>query len=868
MKRALKAFATGFGIGLAFVFAALLVLSYRYRDRLALLVMQKINENIKTRVEVKQVRFTVLRKFPQASLELRDVLVLSPAAYVHDSIALYNDTLLYARKLYLQFNLFDLLNKRYVISTVHLDKASLHLYVNQQGENNFNVVKESKAPSEGPLRIDLKNVKITRTHVLFYNQYKKLLVSVNSHNSLIKLNLNNEKLSLTLKSDIGLDSIQAGDLTLLAGTEALINGKIQSSEGIHRIEEGEIKLGEQIFAFSGDFSTRDKDGVLMDFRATGKKLNIGSMLSSLPVAMQRRLNLDAGGELFFEATAKGRWNALEYPRIRAQFGIRQGTITRNGITFSQVNTTGYFDNGRERTLASSTLSLEPFSFQMENEKVNGRVRVVNFNSPAGIAEISASVNLKKINQFFSLPSLSDEEGKINANIKVKFEAGKNKDLSNNQLNITAVSGTLEFLKAGFRWKPFPAKFSDLNGTVEINGMVQLKKFSAKINNNDFFMNLSVVHLFEYLNHKDTLYITGTVSSQYLNYNELTEAFSGKSSAGGALLLPDSVKINLGLSAASFKWDNLLCTGASAKITYLPFRFSVHDASFNALDGKVTGSIVLWQDRQKNLSLSIRSSLNRLSISKLFESFNNFGQNEITDKHLKGMVSGNVDYLSVWNEKGEWLPGKLECFAGIEIVNGQILDCRTLLALARYIDVAELKNLHFATLKNSIYIKDKTVTIPRMDIVSNAIDLNFSGTHTFDNEYEYHIVVALSDVLWGKARKKETAMYGEEGENNRTKLPLIITGKGENYKIGYDRRRAREEFSEKVSREKQEVKTLLHQELGLFAGDTSLAKPPVNVSTQKIRIDWEEETKNPSDTPSSAPATSSQKKKIEVEWDDR
>jgi len=112
------------------------------------------------------------------------------------------------------------------------------------------------------------------------------------------------------------------------------------------------------------------------------------------------------------------------------------------------------------------------------------------------------------------------------------------------------------------------------------------------------------------------------------------------------------------------------------------------------------------------------------------------------------------------------------------------------------------------------------------------------------------------------------MYGEEGENNRTKLPLIITGKGENYKIGYDRRRAREEFSEKVSREKQEVKTLLHQELGLFAGDTSLAKPPVNVSTQKIRIDWEEETKNPSDTPSSAPATSSQKKKIEVEWDDR
>jgi hypothetical protein len=70
----------------------------------------------------------------------------------------------------------------------------------------------------------------------------------------------------------------------------------------------------------------------------------------------------------------------------------------------------------------------------------------------------------------------------------------------------------------------------------------------------------------------------------------------------------------------------------------------------------------------------------------------------------------------------------------------------MLALSKFIDVNELKNLKFASLANTLSIKNRIVTIPAMQIQSNALNVDFAGTHNFDNIIDYRLKILLSDLI--------------------------------------------------------------------------------------------------------------------------
>jgi hypothetical protein len=873
MRAALKAFALGFGIGLLLIIISMFVISYVYRDRLAGFLLEKINENIETKVDIKQIDFTLLKKFPNASLELTDVIIYSSNKYKFESTYV-NDTLLYAKKLYLQFNIFNLLNNKFIISKIHLDQATINLLVNQYGQANYDIVKKSKSKKES-ISIDLKDVKITRTNVCFYNEIKNLLFVFESYNSRIQGNLAEDNYTFNLSSDLFINILQSEEIKIIRNSPAQLDIDIDVTGNKYNVNKGELKFNNQYFALSGNIKN-DKD-MLISVNMEGSNLNIQEIIQSLPDSIRKKVDLDAAGELYFKASAKGIWNHTRYPHITADFGIKNGEFTRNSITMSDVVLKGHYDNGKENKMQSSILTINPISVRIENENISGKIKMKNFVSPKGIAEFSASVNLQKMNRFLKLEDLSDEEGMVKTVFKTEFQIDTSKGHNNNKLKFIKVLGKIELIDAGFRWTDYSKRFTGINGKIEIDQQTLLKDIRLKIANNDFTLNLKLDNLFEYINNTDTLYISGTSKSDYINYEELISALSSNDSKNSPFLLPDSIVMDCNLNVNSFKRENLICSSVSGHMTYTPFNLTFHSVAFNAIDGSVTGDMSFSQNEAKDLSLKVQANLTKIDISKLFDSFNNFGQSVLQDKHLKGHVSGDVRFNSLWNKNLVVYEDKIECYSDIEIVNGELIDFKPLLALSKYIDVKELKHITFATLKNSIYIKNKVVNIPRMDVLSNAIDINISGTHNFDNSYEYHIVLALSDVLWGKAKNKRSDIdeYKEEESGGKTKLPLTITGKDDEYKVGYDRKRAREDFSEKMTTEKKDLKTILHKEYGWFNKDTTIKVIPVRPK-KKIEINWDDNEKAdvPADTVvkqennNANSSTTTPMNKPKMEWEDK
>jgi hypothetical protein len=230
---------------------------------------------------------------------------------------------------------------------------------------------------------------------------------------------------------------------------------------------------------------------------------------------------------------------------------------------------------------------------------------------------------------------------------------------------------------------------------------------------------------------------------------------------------------------------------------------------------------------------------------MFEQFENFGQTAITSKNIKGTATAKINFASILEPSLKMDMDKL--YAGIDmtIENGELNNVESMKSLSRFIELKDLENVKFATLKNQFEIKNQVITIPKMEVKSNAINITASGTHSFKNEINYRIKLSLNELLSKKAKKakKENEEFGEIADDGlgRTNIFLLMTGTIDNPDIKYDSKGAIQNIKQDLKVEKQTLKTILKEEFGLFKKDSTLNSNKPKEET-KFTIKWEESDK--------------------------
>jgi hypothetical protein len=234
------------------------------------------------------------------------------------------------------------------------------------------------------------------------------------------------------------------------------------------------------------------------------------------------------------------------------------------------------------------------------------------------------------------------------------------------------------------------------------------------------------------------------------------------------------------------------------------------------------------------------ALTGVDVNEAFTSFHNFGQGFLKAENIAGSLSGNitlilpVDSLLNPDVRSVIAEGKYV------LTDGALIDFDPVKALSSFIELSELENIKFDKLENDFFIRSNVFYMPQMDIKSSAVDLSVNGKHSFDNEYQYHVKMLLSEILSYKARKNKTISdeFGEVKDDGlgRTSVFLKIDGKGEEVKVSYDMKAAGSQIKEDIKKEKQTLKTIFNEEYGLYKKDP---EPKKKESSQpRFRIKWE------------------------------
>jgi hypothetical protein len=282
------------------------------------------------------------------------------------------------------------------------------------------------------------------------------------------------------------------------------------------------------------------------------------------------------------------------------------------------------------------------------------------------------------------------------------------------------------------------------------------------------------------------------------------------------------------------------------------KLTIDPLSFSTADGRLSAQLVMAPAGEGNYRMNCLADVSNINIRKVFTEFENFGQDYVQDRHLNGLANAKVQFRTVVTKSLEIPSDKIESLIDVSIENGELIGFESLQEIAEYIRsnkwvapfvdedkfAERMKSVKFSKLENVIEIRNRMITIPLMDIKSSAMDISAKGTHTFDNAINYAIGFNMRDLLIRREREMT-----EVDDGLGKSMFIAMTGTVDNPSFNVDKELAKEVRQDAMLQEKQNMKSLLKEEFGLFKKDEAVGpyqEKKSSTGDANITIDWEEE----------------------------
>ncbi len=808
---------------LIFAIASVVVVKF-YGDDLQSFVIEEVNSKLDSKVYVAEVDIKVFHKFPYTSIVLNDITVWSSHNFnTYDFEESGADTLLTAETVNVSFNLFNLIRKKYNIRKLEIKNGTLHLFTDKAGEVNYHLLVKNSRDRKVEQQINMAQLKVSNFHILLNNKAKHLKAS----GILEQLDLNGKisKKSTQIKTSLKGTLVEISNNKILYGSDREIRAKLNLivTDSLYTIKAGRLQIDRIIADVDGRLNVNPGSGVYMDLYATARDLNIHEILDLLPSELSSPLKeIEGNGILQVYTRVTGMISSTLTPSVEANFQTSNANLRWDRLPFSvkNLNLTGSYSNGGEFSPLTTSLNIESISAVIGDDHISGQGQIHNFYEPDFSFKIKGGFHPSQWIKWYGSIPIDDAEGTIVSNIKVTGSYDRLKSPGNRFISFD-ISGDigLEDLMIQVTKKSPP--FNGLNGTIHINNDFWEPTISGNYGASDFTISGSGKNLLSFLlDHNQDLVASATFRSNRLDLQEVLDNLPrSNANRNGQIHFPEKLKLKLDFVINEFSKDRLTAQKVRGIAQYDSPFLQIDSLHMQTMEGTMKGRFGMIQDHEGNISTNVTASLHNLDIQQLFYAFNNFGQTQLTHEHLKGSVSGSSAFSASFDSTFTIRTKTILSENEIIIQDGELIGFSPIMALSRFIEVEELRNIQFETLENTILIKENQVIIPVMDIKSNALNLSASGIHGFDNHYDYRIKLLLSELLYNKARRSKNPEFdvaADESDKRTLFLKIYDEGTGANVEI--DREKTATKIRNDLKEERIELKNILNEELGLFRKD--------------------------------------------------
>ena len=803
---------------------------YVYEDDVKAIIIKELNKhlNCKITVEPQNIDLTIIKSFPKCALEFNNILALESKDFNTQ------DTLLYAKRLSLAFDVENLFNKNYTINKIELEDSKVNLKIGKLGKSNYIIWKTSDSSSSNDsLKFALEKIKLTNVFLSYKNINNKIKLSTKLNEVEFSGEFTEKNYILKVNGLAYIDLFQVQKVKYLNHKKLKLDVELDVSGSTFKIIKADTKINATLLNSKGAFVFTDSL-VSLDIIFKGNNLDISTTLSLLPENFQNKIN-DYESDGTFYAEGECHYKAGTPLSVSSNFGIKQANIIykKNSTKLSNVNLEGTILINENRSL----LKLKNIKANLNSNTFSGNVEITNFNDPYIKLDVEANTNLAELSAFYLIDTLQNLSGSISLNANIECFIN---ELKSNAFNPNIIAnGTAKLLNIKTQFKHSEKEINIPEGEVKLtNRNLEVTNLKLIKGNSDVTIVGEIPNFLAYLfDVKSNLTINSTVTSNSIELEDFIFSNNGDSKST-SVEIPSNLDLNLAVIIKKFTFKKFESQQMSGSLFVKNQKVVVKDMTFLAMDGSV--SVNAFADASGSaIKISGDCEVSKLNIKQLFFQLNNFGQTVLQDNHIKGFATASIDFTGTWDNALNVDLNTINATSSLLIEQGELIGFKPLESLAKYIDLNELKHIKFSSLQSSLEIKNKIITLPKTSIKSTALNMELWGKHTFDNQIDYHIQLLISELLAKKPRSNknfdEELSLVENDPENRRSVFILMTGPIDNPIIKYDRKGAKQKIKEDIQQEKQSIKQLLKEEFGLFKKDTIHSNKNPLKSDQKFQI---------------------------------
>jgi len=819
-----------FGSIITLVFSSVLLL-FIYEDEIKEAIIGELNTHLNAEIKIdpKNIDLTLISTFPNTAINFKEITCLEAIKNKN------RDTLFFAEKIALQFNVMDIINEKYSINKIVFSGIDLRLKVNEYGENNYNIWKNKDTVSNNKSKVDfsLKDVELQNIKMAFINKKEKTKIILDIEDIFFKGDFKEINYNLKSKGKLFIKKFIYKQTNYANNKNIKYSFEIDVNNDLYAFKKSEFKINDVFVELSGDFKNKNKI-IYSNLNFSGSNLDIKTALSLLPQSQQERIKeYEGNGKFNLSGKLSGPINSDDLPVIESEFGVTDAKLTYkpNNITVSNITLNGKYNNKN----GYDELELKNIKAYLNNNKLSGDFRMINFNEPYIDSRFSLNANLSEVLAFYPIDTIENLNGTIDLNTQIKGKLSMLKQDLTDASNYS--KGNANFKDVSLKFKNNKNTWNFPFATIKFSGKnLETDSIKLVLGKNDYLVKGTLTNFIPWLfKDNEPISINATSNSDFISLDEI---INSSSTSEKEFSFPNNFTFQLNtlinkLSVGKFNAEKI-----NGQISLINNKLYSDNLSFDAFGGKVQLK-GLFEERNLDFLMKGSTTLSNIDVKRMMYELNNFAQEELLDKHVKGIGNFSIDFSTLWDKKWKCKTEEINALLNISITQGELKEYKPIEKLSMFIDLKELQNIKFNDLKCEFEIKNSIISVSKTNIQNSALNLEFYGKHDFNNNIDYHVKLLLSDLLAkrpGKNKQLDDELsFTEKDPDNKRSVFLSMKGNINNPIITYDRKAMKEKIKNDIINEKNNLKNILKEEFGLFKKDTTLNRSNKNNKSDQVFI---------------------------------
>jgi hypothetical protein len=777
----------------------LFVLSYQKNIKQAF--VDQLNKYLITEVKISDVHISVFKKFPHISLVLDDIRIPDP----NNEKELLADF----ENIYLTLDIIQILKKNYLVERLIIENGNLSLKKDESGQVNYQIWKvEDETEPSSEMNFDLKKILIKNVTL----SYSDIQADLNFNTSVDKIDLKgklkNEVFLVNISAEMLFNQLTNGKITYLKNNEVNLktNIKVNQADNTFALENANIELDNLLFSIGGDFILANNSSYF-NLNFEGQKIDILRILSVLPESVSENLNdYKTKGNIDINGIVVGNLNKTEKPAIKLNYELVDGEIInkQNKLSLERITLKGEYSNGEKHNNTSSIVKISALYAFLDKNEIKGSLVINDFDNPFLNTEISSNLDVSKISQFLNIKDISNLSGFADINLKYKGKLDNINEANNN------VISSIQIRNLGFKISETKQQVEEINGQIAFNGKdLTIRNLNGKINKSDISLDGVILNFIPFITKENQkLIVSANLNSQHFVLDNFLSPSETENQSEGQSRIPEFLILQLKVNCAELDYQNFKARQVAGFVEIDNQEVVLKDLKLRTSEGKIT--LNAETNKKDDIFLVYcRAQLEQVNIRHLFYQFNNFGQDYLTYNHLEGKLNSKLQLHAEMDQALKFDLSTLFVTSDISILNGRLIDFKPITELTGFIKLKKMEDISFDKLENTILISDNTITIPYMDIVSSALSMSLTGSHSFDNYIDYHFKVNVSELF---LKKHNPDFNNENAEEDKSGVNMYIHmyGNADDFKFKLDKKAVKTKLGEGLQKEKKDLKDIFQK----------------------------------------------------------